>query len=89
MSEHRTPRGAGIIALILPGVSLALTLGAFCVGAPERLAHHGRAPLLAGPEFDATIRYEPGVMADMSGYRLVGARRVLDHLVSGQLIAFK
>jgi len=92
MSEHQTPRSAVRIAsLILPCASLALTLSAFCLGAPAKLARlaHGPMPVLSSLEFDATIRYEPVVAADLSDYRLVGARRVLDHLVSGQLIAFK
>ncbi len=77
--------------LVLPCLSLTLTLAAFCLGAPVKLARivHGPTPVLAGLEFDATIRYEPAVSVDLSDFQLIGAKRVLDGLVSGHLVAFK
>ena len=77
-------------SLLLPAVTLALTLGAFLAGAPAKLARLGRpAPVLAALEFDSSIRYEPVISAELAGFELVGAKRVLDGLVNRQLIAFK
>lgn len=47
--------------LVLPCASLTLTLAAYCLGAPAKLARvvNGPAPL----EYDASIRYEPGLVA--------------------------
>jgi hypothetical protein len=78
-------------SLWLPYVSLALTAAAFGLGAPARLARLNLRPaaLLAGLEFDASIRYEPFVSPDQPGVKFVAARRALDGLMSRQLIAFK
>ena len=59
MSDHQPFRSntRHLAFLTIPCVSLAFSLGAFCFGAPAKLARviHGPAPL----EYDATIRYEP------------------------------
>ena len=92
MSENRpAPITSSKISLLLPCVSLVLTLSAFGLDAPAWLAHHTPRPvaLLAGLEFDASIRYEPAISAEQADVRLVGARRVLDSILSRQLIAFK
>lgn len=92
MNENRPPRVAGSLAsLTLPCLSLALTLVAFSLGAPVKLARLVRSPtpILAGLELDATIRYEPVVSAELGGFNLVGAKRVLDGLVNEQLFAVK
>lgn len=58
--------------LALPCLSLALTLAAFCLGAPAKLARavHGPAPL----EYDATIRYEPAVSALADDSALIASK---------------
>jgi hypothetical protein len=92
MSDSQPPRGINqhIASFILPGLCLALTLAAFAIGAPAKLASLGRpAPVLAALEFDSSIRYEPVVSADLSAFELVAAKRVLDGLVSKQFLAFK
>ncbi len=78
-------------SLLLPCVSLALTVAAMAVGAPAMLARsvHRPAALLSALEFDASIRYEPVVSIEQGDFRLIAARRVLDQLVSRQLIAFR
>ena len=91
MSENQpAPRTISKISLLLPLVSLALTLGAFGFGAPARIARLNLRPtvLLAGLEFDSSIRYEPS-SSDQSDVRMVASRRVLDSLLSRQLIAIK
>lgn len=90
MSDN--PRGIMHLAsFILPGLCLALTLAAFSLGAPSKLARFVHAPAIAvaSLEFDASIRYEPVFSAGLSDLELVAAKRVLDQLVHGQLIAFK
>lgn len=59
--------------LMIPCLSLALTLAAYCFGAPVKLARvvHGATPALAGLEFDASIRYEPAVSVEPSDPQLV------------------
>ena len=92
MSDNQPARSMSILVpLILPCVCLVITLAAFGLGAPVKLAHLTQRPaiLLTGLEFDASIRYEPLVFTDQADFRLVGARRVLDALVNRQLIAFK
>ncbi len=92
MSENQSaPRTITPISLLLPCVSLVLTLAAFGFGAPARIARLNLRPtvLLAGLEFDSSIRYEPVASADQSDVRMVASRRVLDSLLSRQLIAFK
>ncbi|MEQ1918013.1 MAG: hypothetical protein ABL955_02355 [Elusimicrobiota bacterium] len=92
MSDNQpAPRATSKISLLLPCVSLVLTLAAFGLDAPAWLAQHTPRPaaLLAGLEFDESIRYEPALSADQSDVRLVGARRVLDSILSRQLIAFR
>lgn len=92
MSDNQAGRNTSIIAsLILPCVCLVITVAAFGLGAPVKLARltHRPAVLLTGLEFDASIRYEPIVFTDQADFRLVGARRVLDALVNRHLIAFR
>jgi len=92
MSDNQPPRGINqhLAPFILPGLCLALTVAAFSLGAPVKLARlSGPAPIVAGLEYDASIRYEPVVASDLSSLELVAAKRVLDQLVHGQLIAFK
>lgn len=47
--------------LAIPCLSLAVTLAAYCYGAPAKLARvvHAPEPL----EYDASIRYEPAIVA--------------------------
>ena len=62
MSENRSvSRTRTVVSLVLPCMSLALTLGAFFAGAPAKLARLNSRPpaMLTGLEFDAGIRYEP------------------------------
>jgi hypothetical protein len=92
MSEKpAAPAKSSNISLWLPYASLALTLAAFGLGAPARVArlHLRPAALIAGLELDASIRYEPVVFSNPSGVRLVAAHRVLDELMSRQLVAFR
>ena len=92
MSENRSvSRTRTVVSLVLPCMSLALTLGAFFAGAPAKLAHFTSRPpaMLTGLEFDAGIRYEPFLSTDPSGLRLVAATRVLDNLLNRHLIAFR
>ena len=92
MSDNRpAPITSSKISLLLPCVSLVLTLAAFGLDAPAWLAHHTSRPvaLLAGLEFDESIRYEPAISAEQADVRLVAARRVLDSILSRQLIAFR
>ena len=79
------------ISIWLPCVSLALTLVAYGLDAPARLAHLNLRPttLIAGLEFDESIRYEPALSMERTDYRLVSAQRVLDTLLSQQLIALR
>lgn len=78
-------------SILLPCVSLALTLAAFALGAPARLAHLNLrpTPLFAGLEFDSSIRYEPVVSSDQADVRMVASRRVLDTLLSHQFLALR
>ncbi len=92
MSENQpAPRTSPKASLWLPCVSLALTVAAFGLGAPARLAHLNLRPttLLVGLEFDDSIRYEPALSMERTDYRLVSAQRVLDTLLSQQLIALR
>lgn len=92
MSENQpAPLTRSKASLWLPCVSLALTVAAFGLGAPARLARFNLRPaaLLAGLEFDASIRYEPAVSADPADARMVASRRVLDTLLSRQFIALR
>jgi len=77
-------------SLLLPAVTLALTVGAFLAGAPVKMARlaHPPAPV-AALEFDSSIRYEPAISSELGGFHLVGAKRVLDELVSEHLLALK
>lgn len=78
-------------SLLIPCVSLALTVAAMAIGAPAMLARtaHRPAALQSVLEFDASIRYEPVVSTEQGDFRLIAARRVLDQLVSPRLIAFR
>jgi len=78
-------------SLWLPLVSLALTVAAFGLRVPERVARLdiSRAARVAVLEFDASIRYEPVVFAGPSGDRLVAAHRVLDEVMSRHLVALR
>lgn len=78
-------------SLWLPLVSLALTVAAFGLRAPAKIARLdiSRAARVAVLEFDASIRYEPVVFAGPSGDRLVSAHRVLDEVVSRHLVALR
>lgn len=78
-------------SLLIPCVTLALTVAAMAIGAPARIARLSSPPaaVLAALEFDPSIRYEPVVYADLSDHRLVAAHRLLDQLTSRQLIAFR
>lgn len=74
-------------SLLIPCVSLALTVAAMGIGAPAMLARYAHRP--SALEFDATIRYEPVVSTEHGDFRLIAARRLLDQLASRQLIAFR
>lgn len=92
MSDNtRGPITSSKASLLIPLVSLALTVAAFGLRAPQRLARVdlGQAARVAVLEFDATIRYEPVVFAGPSGDRLVAAHRVLDEVVSRHLVALR
>ena len=92
MSDNKsTPARTSMTSLILPCAALALTAAAMAAGAPARLArlHLNPSALVAGLEFDASIRYEPVVSTEQGGFRLVGARRVLDQLATRHLIALR
>lgn len=92
MSDNTSaPVRTSKISLLLPLASLVLTVAAMAAGAPVLLARHTPPPaaLLSALEFDASIRYEPVVSTEPGDFRLIAARRVLDHLASSQLIAFR
>ncbi|MBI2386799.1 MAG: hypothetical protein HYV14_12390 [Elusimicrobia bacterium] len=92
MSDNPTgPITSPKSSLWLPLVSLALTVAAFGLRAPQRVARLdiGRAARVAVLEFDASIRYEPVVFAGQSGDRLIAAHRVLDEVVSRHLVALR
>lgn len=92
MSDN-TPRPVTSIlsSLWLPCVSLALTVAALGLRAPQRLARLdlGRTARAAALEFDSTIRYEPVVFAGPTGDRLVAAHRVLDEVLGRHLVALR
>jgi hypothetical protein len=75
----------------LPCVSLALTVAAFGLGAPARLARLNLRPSAhaAGLEFDSTIHYEPVIATERAAVLPAGALRGLHELLSHQLIALK
>lgn len=75
----------------LPCVSLALTVAAFGLGAPARLAHLNLRPAAhsASLEFDPTIHYEPVISTEQAAAIPTGALRGLHQLLSNQLIALK
>jgi len=90
MSDNTpAPVKTSISSLWLPLASLALTVAAFGLNAPARIARLdiGRAAQAAVLEFDASIRYEPVVFATPAGDRLVAAHRVLDDVLSRHLVA--
>lgn len=92
MSDNTiTPVRTSKASLLIPCVTLALTVAAMAIGAPAMLARsaHRPAALLTALEFDASIRYEPALSAEPGEFRLIAARRVLDQLVSPRLIAFR
>lgn len=92
MSDNTTaPVKFSKASLWLPYASLALTLAAFGLRVPARVArldlrHAARVAVL---EFDASIRYEPAVFAGPSGDKLVAAHRVLDEVMSRHLVALR
>lgn len=92
MSDNTiTPVRAPKSSLLLPCAALMLTVAAMAVGAPAMLARsaHRPAAALAALEFDSSIRYEPVISTERGDFRLIAAGRVLDQLVSRQLIAFR
>lgn len=78
-------------SILLPCFSLALTVAAFAAGAPAKLARLNLRPaaLLANLEFDASIRYEPAASSGQADVRMVASRRMLDEVLSRQLIALR
>ncbi|MDP3542114.1 MAG: hypothetical protein Q8T11_06540 [Elusimicrobiota bacterium] len=88
MSDNTSaPVRSSKASLLIPCVSLALTVAAMAIGGPAALARYAHRP--SALEFDASIRYEPVVSIEQGDFRLIAARRVLDQLVSPRLIAFR
>lgn len=84
------PTTSSKTAILLPYVALVLTVAAFGLGAPARLAHLNlRTTALASLEYDSSIRYEPALSTEWSDVRLVGVRRVSDALLNRHLIALR
>jgi hypothetical protein len=88
MSDNKTaPATSSKASILLPCLSLALTVAAFGLGAPARLARLNLHQ--SALELDTTIHYEPALSSARADVKAFDARRVLDELLSRPLVALK
>lgn len=92
MSDKRTaPITNSNASAWLPCVSLALTVAAYGLGAPARLARLNlrAAAIPEGLALDPSIRYEPALSSEKAGAMSAGGLRGLQDLLSRRLIALR